>query len=318
MEPVKKGISNPLFKVIAAILLLLSMSFFYSCNHISDNEEDNKITSLTPVRVVNPVIDTITSYLELNATSAFLKKDYIKSNANGYVADMSISMGENVNKGEVLFIMQTKESRAIGTLKGSIDSGLNFTGYIDIFSPKNGVISTINHQKDDYVQDGEQLAVLSEQNSLVFLVDAPYEFHQYLTNGTSCSVILPDGEKRMANIVSSLPLMDVSSQTQNYIIKPLSTAGIPEGLIAKVRMVKRKKQNAIILPKSAVLTDEKQESFWVMKLVNDSVAVRVKVEKGIESIDRLEIISPLFSTSDRIISVGNYGLSDTARIKITK
>ena len=53
-----------------------------------------------------------------------------------------------------------------------------------------------------------------------------------------------------------------------------------------------------------------------MKLINDSIAIKVPIEKGLEEIDKIEILSPHFNTADRIVLTGNYGLSDTAKVTI--
>ena len=37
-----------------------------------------------------------------------------------------------------------------------------------------------------------------------------------------------------------------------------------------------------------------------------------------ETIEKIEIVSPKFSTSDKFLLTGNYGLADTAKIKIIK
>jgi hypothetical protein len=42
------------------------------------------------------------------------------------------------------------------------------------------------------------------------------------------------------------------------------------------------------------------------------------VIKGIETTDRVEIIRPVLSPNDKIILTGNYGLPDTAKVKIVK
>jgi hypothetical protein len=55
-----------------------------------------------------------------------------------------------------------------------------------------------------------------------------------------------------------------------------------------------------------------------MKLLNDSIAVKVLVKKGIETINEVEITDPVFNPSDRVILTGNYGLPDTATIIIMK
>ena len=56
-------------------------------------------------------------------------------------------------------------------------------------------------------------------------------------------------------------------------------------------MVKQQVSNTTLLSKPAVLSNEEQTEFWVMKLLNDSVAVKMDIKKGIESGDKIQIIS---------------------------
>jgi hypothetical protein len=55
-----------------------------------------------------------------------------------------------------------------------------------------------------------------------------------------------------------------------------------------------------------------------MKMMNDSTAIKVPVKKGIENDGKVEITAPVFSNKDRIVVSGNYGLSDTARVVVSK
>jgi hypothetical protein len=89
-------------------------------------------------------------------------------------------------------------------------------------------------------------------------------------------------------------------------------------LVAKVKVEKVSKSNTISLPKPAVLSDEMQKDFWVMKVIDSNTAVKVPIIRGIETTDRVEVISPQFSSDDKFILTGNFGLPDTAKIKIVK
>jgi hypothetical protein len=131
-------------------------------------------------------------------------------------------------------------------------------------------------------------------------------------------MVLPDGEKLIGSISGSMPSMDAASQTQNIILKVTTSHALPENLIAKVKVVKSYKGNTNSLPKTAILTDETQSEFWVMKMFNDSAAAKVVIKKGIETTDRIEIVSPSFTAADRILVTGNYGLGDTAKVQIVK
>src|SRR6185437_5779645 len=237
------------FSIFGIFLLL-----FASCTHEKAGDEAEKqVEAITPVQVTFPKIGSMANFIVLNATSTFLRKETIKSTANGYITDIRIIMGQIVRKGDTLFIIKTKEARALDNLQSVGNLNLGFTGRIPVLSTKDGVVSAIFHQKGDYVQDAEQLATVAEQNSLVFLVDAPFEFHKYLAPNKKCNILLPDSEQLDAVVQSALPVMDINNQTQNYVIKPLGGGKLPEGLIARVKIETERKPNAITLPKSAVL-----------------------------------------------------------------
>jgi hypothetical protein len=202
--------------------------------------------------------------------------------------------------------------------QGQGDSSLSFLGLINIASHKNGVINSISYQKGDFVQEGDEMAVISEQNSLVFLLDVPFELEKYIEKNRNCRIILPDNRQIIGTITGKLPEMDMQSQTIRYVIKPQSIDRLPGNLIASINLVKSTNEKAMVLPKQAVLGDETQTTFWVMKLINDSTAVKIIVNKGFENNEEVEITNPEFLPSDRIVRTGNYGLPDTARITIVK
>ncbi|HVA99521.1 MAG TPA: HlyD family efflux transporter periplasmic adaptor subunit [Bacteroidia bacterium] len=305
----KKKLFYTTFTLFAFIFLAIA-----GCkNKVSSSDDDVKAVS--SVRVTSISQTTISDQVSLSATSSFLIKDAARAIANGYIQNTEVNIGDKVKKGQVLFTMQTKEASAIGNTK---DSSFSFSGILKIIANKDGIITTMNHQKGDYVQDGDQLCMIADENSLVFLLSVPYELHDDVKINELCTIILPDSEQIKAKIDSRLPTMDELSQTENYIVKPISEIQLPENLIAKIVITKSTKKNAFVLPKTAILTNPTQTDFWVMKLINDSTAVKININKGIESTDKVEIISPVFSASDKIIFSGNYGLTDTASVKIIK
>ncbi|MFI0491010.1 hypothetical protein, partial [Flavobacterium sp.] len=70
--------------------------------------------------------------------------------------------------------------------------------------------------------------------------------------------------------------------------------------------------------KAAVLSDETETVFWIMKMINSNTAVKVPIEKGVETDDKVEIVSPVLTPKDRILLTGNYGVADTIKIKLIK
>jgi multidrug efflux pump subunit AcrA (membrane-fusion protein) len=272
---------------------------------------------ITPVTITGISTEPMAEYIELNATSAFLQKAYVKASANGYIKNVNAQIGKMVSAAQNVFVLKTKEAQSIGNAINLLDSSFKFSGIINIKAGTAGYISEINHQAGDYVQEGEQLAVISDVNSFVFILNLPYELRPYIMNKDRVELLLPDGKTITARIVSAMPVVDSVSQTQNIVLT-VSEKNLPANLIAKVRIQKTAKPAAISLPKQSVLSDETQTSFWVMKVAGSSTAVKIAVTKGIETNDRVEILSPRFSASDKFLLTGNYGLADTARISIVQ
>lgn len=280
--------------------------------------EDKAEATGTPVTVTSVVHGTMTDAVELNAVSSFLLKTNVKSNANGYLQLVNAQLGKFVTKGEPLFIIKTKESQSLGNTLNALDSTLHFEGLLHIKSPGTGYITQLNYRAGDYVQDGESLATITDTKSFVFLLDLPYELKPFLPNNHSLQLKLPDGTVLSGQVVSAMPTVDPVSQTQNYIIKVNTDKQIPENLIAKVSLVKRAKNNTTSLPKAAVLSNEVQSEFWIMKMIDSVTAVKVPIQKGLETINQVEVLSPSLSSTDRIVLTGNYGLTDTAKVTIIK
>jgi multidrug efflux pump subunit AcrA (membrane-fusion protein) len=300
------------------LVIILLLTLFTACKQSNSNSGDELPEVKTPVTITNVNIEPISETIELRGTSLFQKKVAVKANAIGYVNNVTVNLGDEVSLDQLLFTIETKEASALGNQNILKETGLNFSGMIKIKAQKSGIITSLDHQKGDYVQDGDQLGIISERNSLVFILEVPFELHSYLKVNGDCDIVLPDNQIINGKISTALPSVDAVSQTQSFVVKPITDMKLPENLIAKIKIIKSTKEKAIVLPKASVLADETQTQFWVMKLINDSTAIKIPVKKGIETTDKVEIIDPQFNANDRIILSGNYGLGDTAKIIIQK
>ncbi|MBN9485244.1 MAG: HlyD family efflux transporter periplasmic adaptor subunit [Bacteroidetes bacterium] len=297
------------------LFLLLSLCLI-SCNNNEDTGDEQSTTTETPVTVDTVKQLTMATYVHLNATAVFLQKNIVKANAAGYVQSVNIHMGDYVGKGTLLFRIKTKEAQSIGNTINKLDSTFKFTGINDIKATKGGYVSQINHQLGDYVQDGEQLATITDTNSFAFLLNVPYELHQYVNPGRSVSIKLPDQTIVNGFIASAFPTVDSQSQAQTFVIRTDHHKTIPENLVASVEILKEEQKDATSVPKSAVLSDDTQTNFWIMKLIDSNTAVKVYIKKQLETSDRVEVQSPTIRPSDIVLVSGNFGLPDTAKVKV--
>jgi biotin carboxyl carrier protein len=290
--------------------------FFSSCRN-TPNESEESVVVKTPVTLTSVTFKPVVSTVEIPAVSQFMKKNIVRSSTAGTIENIQVRQGDMVNAGQLLFTVRTKEGAALEKIDGK-DSSLYFSGLIRVYSGEAGYISAISYQRGDFVQEGDAVAIISDQGSLVFIMEIPFEYAGLSEKNKECAVTLPDGTRINGTIAGRLPDMNVESQTVSFIIRPHTSSRLPANLIAKVSVVRSSNENAQVLPKAAVLGNETQTDFWVMKLIDDSLAVRIDVKKGFESTSETEITEPLFDKSDRIILDGNYGLPDTAAITLSR
>lgn len=296
-------------------LLLITISFI-SCK--------DKTTAEIPVDASIPVTLTtintsgITSYIDLNATATYLVRNTIKANTTGYLNSVNVNANDFVTNGSVLFSIKTKEAKVLGNTINKIDPTLNFGGAIKVRSNASGIVTMVNVQQGDYVQDGDPLVTINDANSFALVLSLPYELKKYVSLGQQLNVSLPDGTSKIAIVQKFSPTVDATSQTQNVVLKINGKHDIPENLIVKVRINKTVNTKTISLLKAAVLSDETLTDFWIMKMINSNTAIKIPVEKGIQTDDRIEIISPILTPDDKILLTGNYGVADTIKVKVMK
>ena len=309
-------------------LLLLLLSFLAACGSkdpaageaaAAAGEEEATAKPRAIVTIGTMQTDTLTDVLRLSAVSAFPAKDALRATTTGYLLAPTPVVGQLVRAGQTVFTIQTKESKILHLDKLTGDPRLKFSGIIPIKSGRSGILATVDKLAGDYVQDGEQLGLTYDKSRFGFVLDVPVTQLRYVHTGQRCRIFLPDGRVLNGRVAEVLATADMSIQTQRYTIRPVSTfPDLPENLTVQVEIDKTAPHLASTLPRGAVLTDETQTEFWVMKLLNDSTAVKVPVTVGAQEKDHIEIKSPAFNPRDKILLSGNFGLDDTAAVKVTR
>ncbi len=300
---------NPIWPV----LTLLAFLFLPGC-HSPMDEQQETIRVKIPVSVSGIRNQTMAETMELQAVSKFLDIAAIKSPAAAFVQETHVEQGEHVTKGQQLFTLKTREATAL-----AMDTAhpLAFSGLIRVRAGVAGIVTELDHPDGDFVQEGDNLGIIAIPSSLVFILEVPFEQIGSVQVNSSCWLRLPDGRKISGKITARLPYVSPKSQTQQFIVTPGDHSGIPEHLLATVMIPAVVHPNAVTLPRSCVLADEIMQHFWVMELINDTIAVKVPVTIGITDEDRVEILKPSFGEGSLFLATGNYGLGDTAFVQVT-
>ncbi len=286
-----------------------------SCSRKTATEEETADVIKTTVTFTQPTTQGFTDYVQLNGNTQFQKKMVIRAVITGYITAMRWKTGDHINNGALFCTIKTKEQDALKNIDSREPSLQQFQVPLDVLSNVSGILTSVNYSKGDFINEGDILATVTDPSSLVLVVNVPYEYHQYVYRGRSCSVRFPDGKEIQTTIQEEVPFIDSASQTQSFLIRFPGNQLLPENMNLIVHIPVQQKLNALSLPLEAIQTNETQDEFWVMKLVHDSIAIRLPVTVGLQNDSLREIISGI-GINDKIIVKGAYGLTDSAFVKV--
>tara|TARA_R110002033_G_scaffold36119_6_gene74428 strand:- start:3167 stop:4027 length:861 start_codon:yes stop_codon:yes gene_type:complete len=284
-----------------------------SCNNKTSSTDSIAVPKPT-VTIVHPIIGNIQKREQINGQIVYLNKTTITAPIAGYVTTVNTALGNWVKKGELLFKIQTKESKA---LKDSNMSPSNQFGIISVFASAMGYINTLDITEPGvYITEGNAMATIVKNEDIAIQVNAPFEYSKLLNSDNTINIELPNKDVIPATFFKAMPIVDPVSQTQQVLFKLKQYSPLPENLNVIVSLLSGEKKNGILLPKDVILTNETQDQYWIMKIDKDSLAIKVPVERGLENNDSIEILTPKLTFKDNIIQKGAYGLPDSTKVKI--
>ena len=295
---------KPIFSICIAAFLLSS------CSKKETTEQEQ--TPVVSVKTSAVSFGKIESKLTFNGKTIYLKKNLVVSPISGYVRKISVKFGDYVKKGDLLFEIQTKENKALES------SNVGNAGLIKVFAPSQGVINALNITENGaYVLEGASLCTVAENQDVMVQLNLPFEFNSLVKTGAGCTLVLGEDTRFSGTIYQILPTVDDANQTQQILIKPHYSKPLPENLNLEVEIMKASHNRTCLVPRNAVMTNETQTEFWVMKIVDNKLAIKIPVKKGIENDELVEILNSGLSASDLVVSEGGYGLNDSTKVAVS-
>lgn len=294
-------------------LFTISAILFMQACKSKVTSTDNSPSPLPIVSTVHPIIGNIEESKQLNGQVVYLNKTTVSAPIAGYITAVNTALGNRVTAGQVLFKIQTKESKALE--KSGITTSNQF-GIITVYAGSSGFISSLPITAPGvFVSEGNTLANILKNRDLVIQVNAPFEYTALLKSQKNIRISLANKENLAAVFYKAMPVIDPVSQTQQLLFKLKQFTPLPENLNLNITFSTKKASNSVLLPKEAVLTNETQDQFWVVKLSNTGLAVKIPIQKGLENKDQIEILKPILNSTDQIILKGAYGLPDSTQVK---
>ena len=162
------GIINPnMMKNISLLILTaLYLSFLSSCGTKTNKTEEEAIAPRATVSITTLKKGQIEERIKLNARTVFLIKNEVVTPISGYITAVDVRYGQNVEPGQVLFEIQTRENRALQE-SGKENQNSSF-GKVKVKATTSGVINQpLVLGKGAYVTEGETLCIIADNKNLL-------------------------------------------------------------------------------------------------------------------------------------------------------
>lgn len=166
----------------------------------------------------------------------------------------------------------------------------NFTVRSDI----DGVVLKIMKEQGELIRRSEAVAVVGQQENFYLKLTVDELDVQRVKVGQPALVKIDalSGQLINGKVIKVYPLVDTRQQSLRVdVALNENVDGLVSGLAAEANVIIQQKENALVIPRQLVLPGD---SVWVM-VKNEKQ--KVKVVRGIETLDEVEIISGITSES---------------------
>ena len=187
--------------------------------------------------------------------------------------------------------------------------------YTRIRAPIDGVVSQRFVKRGNTVSVGERLFRVTSLDPLVAYLFVPEREYQQLSPGQPVVIeidALPE-QRLFAEVSRVSPIVDPETGTFKITVEINDAERrIKPGMFARLSIVFDHHQDALQVPRAAIVGDDEETSVFV---VEDGLAIKKPVRTGFSEKGMIEITSGL-SDEDQVITVGQVGLKNDSRVTI--
>jgi len=326
------------FISVQTLILIILNLFFSACSKSESEEAQKSVTPVVEVKIDSVRLGTIPETVGLTGATKVLRQENIGSPIDGKVTSLRVLEGDAVKRGQVIAVVETKESLAAMTgaqmllgraqtaeEKTRAESALQLaqkqTTALEIRAPFDGVVVSRALNEGEFVAAGGALATVIDLRSLYFIAKAPARELARLKLGQEATVNFQSWpEKNFRCRVDNLkPQIDPVAQMAEVRLRFLSVyPELRSDMFGNADIVIGQHHDVFLVPDQAVVRDDETGVHTIVEAVGDSLGVIREVEIGIETPTTVAIAGEAIRAGMHIIVEGHYGLPDSTHIHIER
>ena len=326
---------------LTALIPLLLLPLSIGCSRKPSGEESESApTPTVPVKTAKVILGDVPVIVSATGRTDALHKEKIYSPIAGKIVSLKALEGTFFRSGEIMAVIRTRESQAAITgaekllrVAGTPDQkkegeealalALATQSMVDLRAKFNGTISSRTVTEGELVPENGELFTEVDLSSLVFIADVPLPSLPAVHEGQQAEVQcagLPD--RVIGAIVEAIaPQTDLQSQSVKVRLRfPRMAEAVRRHLktdmMGTARIVTGFHRGTMLVPHSALLRNDEDNTYSLVVIVQDSIARIIPVTVGIMNDSLAEVASPLLHQGTLVVREGNYALPDSTTVTV--
>jgi len=301
-------------------------------------EDESSAAAVVAVKTAPVVRGDMETVVTATGSTDALHREKIVAPIAGNLISVKVQEGTRVRRGDILAVIQPKETRAAitgaaallraaGTDKERREAqramalALAAQNNLDVASTTDGVVASRSATEGEVVAENAELMTVVDLRTLIFVADVPLGDIAAVHPGERAAVsfqALP-GELFGAHVDAVNPRSDPGSQSVRVRIGFSAGDARRMGLLRSdmngvARIVTGRHAGVLIVPKPALLRNDETDAYTVVVATADSLARIVQVGVGARTDSTAEVSARGLLPGMRVVVEGNYALADSTRI----
>ena len=205
----------------------------------------------------------------------------------------------------------------LDALRAAYDSARLELSYTEIRAPIAGVVSARHIKVGNTIQPNDPTFTVTDLDPLLAYVHVPEKEFRKIAPGQAAEVVVDalGGDRFVGNISRISPTVDPQTGTFKARVEvDDQSRRLKPGMFARVNIVYERRQQALQLPRTAILDADGQQSVYV---VADGKAQQRVIKTGLANGGWIEVLDGL-QGDERVVTVGQAGLKSGTPVRIVQ
>jgi len=282
------------------IFLLLIFFLLTNCSKRKAEEEGVVKRAKVLVKVTQAQKETIRKSLSYYGNVGGVKEAVVYPDIPGKLLRYEVKEGDFVNKDQV-----------IAYLERSVP-GVSYEPY-PVKSPISGVIGTLYLKPGQMAAPQIPIAFVSDISKLEVTFEVPEMDVIHIKNGSKAVISLNEEIKYEGYVYRVSSVVDPLKRTSQVKVRFRNNPKkLKPGMLVKGEIILEEHKDVVVVPESAIV--EEEGNYFVF-VVENGVANKRKIRKGLEYRGRVEILEGL-KEGENVVTLGGAGLEDGQPVEV--